>query len=110
MFGKPKSYDITVDTQKGNKINKENQRDKKKNRLKLIEATQAERCNGEKKYIKKKTKTIFALNFYALLIRLRTSASVGRAGIAPFLVVVIAPHAFANLSTSLNLASSSSID
>lgn len=47
LFGKPKSYDITVDTQRGNKINKENQRDKK-NRLKLIEATQAEKCNGEK--------------------------------------------------------------
>jgi len=39
---------------------------------------------------------------------LRASASVGRAGIAPFLVVVMAPHAFANLSTSLNLASSCS--
>lgn len=34
------------------------------------------------------------------------SASVGRAGIAPFLVVVMAPHAFANLNTSLSLASS----
>lgn len=41
-----------------------------------------------------------------LLIKLRTSASAGRAGIAPFLIVVIAPHAFANLSTSLNLGSS----
>lgn len=40
------------------------------------------------------------------LTRLSTSASVGRAGIAPFLVVVIAPHAFANFRTSLNLGSS----
>jgi hypothetical protein len=40
------------------------------------------------------------------LIRFSTSSSLGRAGIAPFLVVVIAPHAFANLSTSLNFDSS----
>jgi hypothetical protein len=44
--------------------------------------------------------------FYAPLRRARASDSVGRAGIAPFLVVVMAPHAFANLSTPLNLCSS----
>lgn len=36
----------------------------------------------------------------------RASGRVGRAGIAPFLVVVIAPQAFPNLSTSLSFASS----
>ena len=43
---------------------------------------------------------------YAPWSRERTSASAGRAGIAPFFVVVMAPHAFANFRTSLNLASS----
>jgi len=41
-----------------------------------------------------------------ILRKLRASQSVGRAGMAPFLVVVIAPQAFANLSTFLNLSSS----
>lgn len=53
---------------------------------------------------KKKKKSSYALS------RVRTSASVGRAGIAPFLVVVMAPHAFANLSTDLNLGSSCTQD
>lgn len=45
--------------------------------------------------------------FYAPpLSKVRASDAVGKAGIAPFLVVVMAPHAHENLSTSFNLASS----
>ena len=40
------------------------------------------------------------------MIKAATSASDGRAGIAPFLVVVMAPQAFANVSISLNFFSS----
>ena len=36
----------------------------------------------------------------------RASESEGRAGMAPFLVVVIAPQTFENLNTFLNLSSS----
>ena len=46
------------------------------------------------------------LFFHFFSRKLRTSASEGRAGIAPFFVVVIAPQAFANLSTFRNLSSS----
>lgn len=49
----------------------------------------------------------FAKRFYdPPLISFSAASSLGRAGIAPFWVVVIAPHAFANFSTSLNLGSS----
>lgn len=67
--------------------------------LKLIKS------NNNEKVEKKNGKKSKYAGIYAL-IRLSTSSSLGRAGIAPFLVVVIAPHAFANLSTSLSLDSS----
>jgi len=44
--------------------------------------------------------------YFPSFTSLRASAGVGRAGIAPFLVVVMAPQAFANLSISLSLGSS----
>jgi len=49
---------------------------------------------------------IFVQRFYSPLISFSASSSLGMAGIAPFLVVVIAPHALAYLSTSLNRGSS----
>lgn len=52
-------------------------------------------------------KRMIATCFYAPpLSKVRASDSLGKAGMAPFLVVVMAPHAHANLSTSFNLASS----
>lgn len=45
-------------------------------------------------------------SLYSSLRRESASHCEGRAGMAPFLVVVIAPQAFANLSTFLNLSSS----
>lgn len=87
---------------------------------------QAENPNGENPKKKKKSlhtdsieskplnqqcqnRKLQALYQFPLLRRVRTSASVGSAGIAPFLVVVMAPQAQANLSTSLNLGSSCKI-
>jgi hypothetical protein len=67
--------------------------------LKLIKSNTTERVKQDCKKTKY-VKEIYALSSFS------ASSSLGRAGIAPFLVVVIAPHAFANLSTALNLGSS----
>ena len=50
--------------------------------------------------LKKKRSNFVAFN------SLWTSSGVGRAEIAPFLVVLMAPYAFANLNISLNFDSS----
>lgn len=74
-----------------------------------IKATPKPKKNKQKKSSKRKRRRKNRCNhqvFYAPLSRPRTSVSVGSAGIAPFLVVVMAPHAFANLSTCLSLGSS----
>jgi predicted secreted Zn-dependent protease len=67
----------------------------------LKKAKREDRRTAEQIKKKKKKKV-----YFDAFSNLWTSDGVGRAGIAPFLVVVIAPHAFANLSTSLNFCSS----
>lgn len=57
----------------------------------------------------KLVKTMGNRMIYAFSISRKTSASVGSDGIAPFFVVVIAPHALANLIDSTSFFSSCTV-